>query len=320
MLWRHSRVNSGMVWIPGGEFSMGSDRHYPEEAPAHRVVVDGFFIDARPVTNDDFVAFVAATGHVTVAERKPDPADYPDADPALMAPASAVFTPPPHPVDLTDAYQWWSYVPGASWRAPRGPGTDLAGLGEHPVVHVAWDDVAAYAVWAGKSLPTEAEWEFAARGGLADADYAWGDDLCPDGKHQANVWQGEFPHHNAEEDGYYWTSPVGAFPPNGYGLLDMVGNVWEWTADHYTDHQRLVRAATRACCAVPRTNPTGISAALSVDPALPVAQRRPRRVIKGGSYLCAPNFCQRYRPAARLPHAVDTSTGHVGFRCVIRST
>ena len=309
----------GMTYIPGGAFTMGSDRHYPEEAPLREVAVDGFYVDTRPVTNAEFGRFVAETGHVTLAERPPDPADYPGADPDLLVPASSVFRPPAHRVDLRDAYQWWVYVPGANWRHPRGPGADLSGWDDHPVTHVAWEDVAAYAAWAGKQLPTEAEWEYAARGGLAAADYAWGGELTPGGQHLANVWQGDFPHANDEADGYYWTSPAGAFPANGYGLLDMIGNVWEWTADFYADARRLAKGAP-ACCgdAGPRVNPTGVSAALSVDPGIEAAARRHRRVIKGGSYLCAPNYCQRYRPAARLPQAVDTSTCHLGFRCVVR--
>jgi sulfatase modifying factor 1 len=305
-----------MVWIPGGTFVMGSDRHYPEEAPAHQVSVDGFFIDRYPVTVDQFAAFVAATGYVTVAEQAPDPDDYPNADPALLVPASSVFVPPSHPVDLRNAYEWWAYVPGADWRHPQGPESDVAGLGEHPVVHVAWRDVEAYAQWAGKQPPTEAQWEFAARGGLDGREFAWGDELTPGGRHLANVWQGDFPVANERTDGYYWTSPTGAFAPNGFGLFDMIGNVWEWTTDWFANHRRTPHAAP--CCgdAGPRVNPAGGKAALSIDVELPVVERQPRKVMKGGSYLCAPNYCQRYRPAARLPQAVDTSTCHLGFRCV----
>lgn len=308
-----------MVWIPGGEFTMGSDLHYPEEAPAHRVAVDGFLLDAHPVTNNDFAAFVAATGHVTVAERIPDPADYPDADPRLLIASSAVFIPPTRPVALTDAYQWWSSVPGADWRHPRGPDSDLAGLGEHPVVHVAWPDVCAYADWAGKALPTEAEWEYAARGGTDDTEYAWGDELMPDGRHLANVWQGDFPTVNDQADGYYWTSPVGAFEPNGYGAFDMIGNVWEWTVDWWSTHRRPSTTAPSCCGATSSHNPAGGTQALSVDPAVPVTARVPRKVMKGGSFLCAPNYCKRYRPAARLAQPVDTTTCHLGFRCVRRT-
>jgi formylglycine-generating enzyme len=299
-----------MVWIPGGAFRMGSDRHYPEEAPAHTVTVDGFWMDRYTVTNQDFARFVRATGHRTVAERPPDPARYPDARPELLVPASAVFVAPTHPVGLDDPYRWWAQVPGADWRHPQGP--DMAHLPDHPVVHVAWDDVAAYAGWAGTALPTEAEWEFAARGGLDGATYAWGEQFSPGGRHLANTWQGEFPVENTGADGYTGTAPVGRYPANGYGLYDMIGNVWEWTADWYADYAR----ATRACCAV--ADPRGGDEARSRDPADPGA-RTPRKVLKGGSHLCAPNYCRRYRPAARMPHAVDTPTSHVGFRCVIRA-
>lgn len=305
-----------MVWIPGGTTLLGSDHHYPEEAPAHLVTVDGFFLDEHPVTNFDFAEFVSETGYVTFAERAPDPADYPDADPALMVPSSAVFNPPAHQVQLDDANQWWSQIPGADWKHPDGPDGDLTCLGDHPVTHVVWEDALAYAAWAGKVLPTEAEWEYAARGGLTGKTFAWGDEMVPSGVHMANVWQGDFPSVNTIDDGYYWTSPVGNFAPNGYGLYDMIGNVWEWTTDWWSSHRP---DATPACCApTPRVNPTGGRELLSVDTAQPMAQRRPRKVIKGGSFLCAPNYCQRYRPAARLAQPIDTSTCHVGFRCAIR--
>jgi sulfatase modifying factor 1 len=309
----------GLVWIPGGDFTMGSNDHYPEEAPAHRVAVGGFHIDAHPVTNEEFAEFVAATGHVTVAETAPDLVDYPGADPALLVPASAVFTPPGRPVDLTDAYQWWQSVSGADWRHPVGPHSTVDGLGEHPVVHVAHADAEAYAAWAGKQLPTEAEWEFAARGGREGAEYAWGDELTPHGRHMANVWQGEFPNVNDVADGYAWTSPVGSFDPNGYGIYDMIGNVWEWTADWWAEQRRLAPRAA-SCCGTPpaRVNPTGGPRQLSVDPDTPAEVRKPRKVMKGGSYLCAPNYCRRYRPAARLPQTIDTTTCHLGFRCVVR--
>ncbi|NUP40371.1 MAG: formylglycine-generating enzyme family protein [Nonomuraea sp.] len=302
-----------MLPIPGGVFTMGSDRHYPEEAPAHQVAVDDFLIDPHPVTNARFATFVTATGHLTLAERAPDPADYPGADPALLVPASAVFTPPTRPVSLRDAYRWWSHVPGANWRHPTGPGSGLTDLDDHPVVHIAYCDAAAYAAWAGRRLPTEAEWEYAARGGLDAAEYAWGAEPTPQGRHLANVWQGDFPHHNTSADGYYWTSPVGAFPPNAFGLYDMIGNVWEWTADWWSPHRRI---STGSCCCPPR-NPAGGREALSVDPHVPLAERRGRKVMKGGSYLCAPDYCRRYRPAARLPQPVDTSTCHLGFRCAL---
>jgi formylglycine-generating enzyme required for sulfatase activity len=304
-----------MVWVAGGRFTMGSDRHYPEEAPAHLVEVDGFHIDQHPVTNTQFAAFVAATGHVTQAELPPDAADYPGADPVKLVPSSAVFVPPERPVPLTDAYRWWHSVAGADWRRPEGPDSTIDGRDDHPVVHVGRADAEAYARWAGKALPTEAEWEFAARGGLVGAEFAWGEVLEPDGVHMANVWQGDFPHHNTAEDGWLRTSPVGTYPANGYGLVDMIGNVWEWTADWWSRH----RPAPPACCGGgARINPSGGRQALSVDPDVPIHARYPRAVIKGGSYLCAPMYCRRYRPAARLPQPIDTTTGHLGFRCVVR--
>ncbi len=302
-----------MVWIPGGTFQMGSDRHYPEEAPVHPVHVDGFWMDRFTVTNDQFARFVAATGHTTVAERPPDPADYPDARPELLVPSSTVFRKPKQRVDLRNHYNWWTYVAGASWRYPRGTGTSIKKLARHPVVHVAWADVQAYAAWVGKQLPTEAEWEFAARGGLEGAEYVWGDEFMPRGKPMANTWQGEFPIENLLLDGFEWTAPVGSFPANGYGLHEMAGNVWEWTTDWFQSHADL----GDTCCTA--SNPTGGPRERSVDPTLP-ATPIPRKVIKGGSYLCAPNYCRRYRPAARSPHAVDTGTNHLGFRCIVRPT
>ena len=308
----------GMVWIPGGEFTMGSDRHYPEEAPAHAVSVGGFWIDPHPVTNAQFRAFVQPTGYRTVAERPADPSVYPGADPAMLAPGSAVFAPPCRPVDLTDPYQWWSYVPGACWRHPGGPGTSVRDLPDHPVTHVAWPDALAYATWAGKQIPTEAEWEYAARGGLPGREFAWGDDLTPSGRHMANTWQGEFPHQNLKLDGCAGTSAVGTFPANGYGLHDMIGNVWEWTSEWYAAHPSLAASAP-ACCGIPSSpvSPAGGQWADSIGPS-PLDARIPRKVMKGGSYLCAPNYCRRYRPAARMPQPIDTSTCHLGFRCIIR--
>ena len=226
----------GLVRIPGATFLMGSDRHYPEEGPAHKVTVDGFLIDAGPVTNREFGRFVRKTGYVTVAERAPDPADYPGARPELLAPFSTVFVPPRERVSLADPYTWWQPVRGADWRHPAGPGTSIRNLPDHPVVHVAWADALAYARWTGKEIPTEAEWELAARGGLDGAEFAWGDELNPDGRWMANTWQGEFPVQNTRDDGYERTSPVGAFPANGYGLYDMIGNVWEWVADWYAPY------------------------------------------------------------------------------------
>jgi sulfatase modifying factor 1 len=297
---------AGMVWVPGGEFLMGSDRHYPEEAPAHLVTVQGFWVERAPVTNARFRRFVEATGHVTLAERAPDPDAYPGADPALLVPASAVFRPPKGPVDLRDPYSWWAAVPGANWRHPRGPQSSLKGLDDHPVTHIAWEDAEAYAAWAGTALPTEAEWERAARGGLDGADYAWGDELAPGGRRMANTWEGEFPSRNDRARTHPYTTPVGTYPPNGYGLRDMIGNVWEWTTDLYGPHHE-----GHGCC-----GPAAHDAA--DDDADDAGDGIPRRVIKGGSHLCAPNYCQRYRPAARLAQPIDTSTSHLGFRCIIR--
>jgi formylglycine-generating enzyme required for sulfatase activity len=292
---------------------MGSDRHYPEERPVHRVTVDGFWIDTHPVTNAQFARFVAETGHVTVAERPLDPADYPGALPGLLQPGALVFRKTEHAVDLRDLRNWWAYVPGACWRHPEGPASDVSGRANHPVVHVAYEDAEAYAAWAGKDLPTEAEWEYAARGGLDGADYCWGDDFTPGGRIMANTWQGAFPHENAMLDGFAGTSPVGAFPTNGYGLCDMAGNVWEWTSDWYA--ARHPTDADKPCC-VP-LNPHGPARDGSFDPRQPTIQI-PRKVVKGGSFLCAPSYCQRYRPAARQPQMIDSAMSHIGFRCVIR--
>ncbi len=302
-----------MAWIPGGAFLMGSNDHYPEEAPAHRVQVDGFWMDRCAVTNAEFRRFVDATAYVTLAERPVDPADYPGAKPELLVPSSVMFKKAGHAVDLRDRSNWWTYVAGADWRHPRGPGSTLQGLWKHPVVHVAFEDALAYAAWAGKELPTEAEWEFAARGGIDGAEFAWGSELAPGGQHLANTWQGEFPWQNLLEDGHEWTAPVGSFPPNGYGLHEMTGNVWEWTTDWYQEHGKI----KHACCTL--DNPRGGKADHSHDPRVRNV-RIPRKVMKGGSYLCAPNYCRRYRPAARMAHEVDTSTCHLGFRCIRRGT
>ena len=305
----------GMVRVAGGTFRMGSDEHYQEERPAHPVHVDGFWIDDRPVTNARFRAFVEATGHVTAAEVVPDPADYPGALPEMLYAGSLVFIKPAAPVDRRDLKNWWHFLRGANWREPQGPGTSVEDKDEHPVVHIAFADAEAFARWEGKTLPTEAEWEFAARGGLDGAPFAWGDEFLPAGRFMANTWQGEFPWQSLGSDGFEGTSPVGAFDPNGYGLYDMIGNVWEWTTDWYsTSHPD---APAHACCA-PR-NPRGGPLEQSLDPNQP-AIRIPRKVIKGGSHLCAPNYCRRYRPAARFPEPIDTSTSHLGFRCIIRAT
>src|SRR5215207_8379055 len=306
---------TSMVEIPGGTLLMGSDGHYPEEARAHRATVEGFWMDRCAVTNAEFRRFVDATRYVTLAERPPDPGDYPDARPELMVPASSVFQQPKRRVDLRNQYNWWTWVPGANWRHPRGPQSSLRGLEQHPVVHVAWEDVEAYAKWAGKELPTEAEWEFAARGGLEAKEFAWGDELAPKGKMLANYWQGEFPIKNLGLDGYERTAPVGSFPANGYGLYDMIGNAWEWTADWFAGQHQVAHA----CCSPDLINPLGGSCEGSVDPNDPGADI-PRKVLKGGSFACAENYCRRFRPAARMAHPIDTGTNHIGFRCVVRPT
>jgi formylglycine-generating enzyme len=298
-----------MVWIPEATFAMGSDHHYPEERPVHAVRVDGFWIDQHAVTNREFALFVAATGYVTVAERPLDPAQFPDAPPGNLVPGSLVFTRTPGPVDLRHLSQWWTWTPGASWRHPDGPGSSAAHRADHPVVHVAYEDAAAYARWAGKFLPTEAQWEMAARGGLDGAPYVWGSEPERPGQRLANYWHGDFPWR--PDLGYGTTSPVGSFPLNGYGLHDMAGNVWEWTADWYAPQHA---ADTLDACCAPR-NPRGGTRDESLDPRQ--AQFSiPRKVIKGGSFLCADSYCLRYRPAARRPQMIDTGMSHIGFRCV----
>lgn len=286
-----------MVWIPGGRFQMGSNAFYREERPVRIASVEGFWIDRFPVTNAEFGRFVTATGYVTFSERVPSAEMYPDAASEFLVPGSLVFVKPTGPVSLRDHRAWWAYVPGADWRHPNGPGSSIAGKASHPVVHVTFEDACAYAAWAGKELPDEAEWEFAARGGLEGAAYPWGDAANPGGRYMANTWQGRFPFENLAEDGYDGTSPVDAFPPNGYGLHDMVGNVWEWTASAYAPQN----GADTSCCN--RAAP---------DP------RSRLRVVKGGSHLCAPNYCLRYRPAARQGETTDSSTCHIGFRCIVR--
>jgi sulfatase modifying factor 1 len=300
-----------LAWVPGGTFRMGSDHHYREEKPARAVSVDGFWMERHPVTNVRFARFVSATGYVTVAERELDPRDYPGALPELLVPGSIVFAQPRERVGLSNPFAWWSYVPGADWRHPLGRGSSLDGLADHPVVHVAYPDAAAYAIWAGRELPTEAEWEFAARGGLEGMEYAWGDELAPGGRRMARVWEGEFPHQR-DDGGWDRTTPVETFPPNGYGLHDMIGNVWEWTADWWQQH------ACAPASSEPADNPIGGVREGSFDPRQP-ASLIPRKVLKGGSFLCAANYCVRYRPAARVPQQIDTGTCHQGFRCVVRA-
>jgi formylglycine-generating enzyme required for sulfatase activity len=296
---RKPASTDGMIPIPGGPFLMGSEEFYPEELPLRTVGVGEFWIDPYPVTVREFQGFVDATGYVTVAERPLDPTVYPDADPALLLPGSAVFSATEGPVAL-DSMVWWRYVAGACWHAPEGPGSDVSGRETHPVTQVAFEDAEAYAQWAGKSLPTEAEWERAARGGLERTRFAWGDEENPHGPWPANIWQGEFPWENLELDGFAGTSPVGSFPPNGFGAYDMIGNVWEWTSER---GGRVPSGVSPPCC-----GPAGH------DPANPEATR----IIKGGSHLCAPNYCLRYRPSARQAQDVDTSTSHIGIRCVAR--
>ena len=300
---------------------MGSDRHYPEESPAHRVTVGPFWMDETTVTNRQYAAFVAATGYITVAERPLDPAMYPGAKPENLQPGSLVFTGSEGPVDMRDYRNWWCWVPGACWRHPEGPETDVDDRPDHPVVQVAYEDAEAYARWAGKALPTEAEWEFAARGGLDGKEFVWGDELTPEGVHMANTWQGPFPWRNDAEDGHECAAPVASYPPNGYGLYDMAGNVWQWTTDWFAARHVVSGAPSRdadpdkPCCGP--TDPRGPAMEASFDPASP-AIRIPRKAVKGGSFLCAPSYCRRYRPAARHAQMVDSGMSHIGFRCIRR--
>jgi len=296
----------GMVWVPSGEFAMGSEE-FPDARPVHRVDVDGFWIDVTEVTNAEFDRFVRATGYVTVAERTPRAEDYPGAPPENLVAGSVVFTPPPKEVPLDDHYRWWRYVPGADWRHPEGPESSIADRMDHPVVHVSYDDAVAYAKWAKKRLPTEAEWEFAARGGLDGKAYVWGDDFRPNGKYMANTFQGHFPDKNTGEDGFLATSPVKAFPPNGYGLYGMAGNVWEWVTDWYRPDYYAKLAAGGGVA----HNPKGPDD--SFDPMQPGAAKR---VQKGGSFLCTDQYCSRYMPGGRGKGEADTGTNHTGFRCV----
>lgn len=296
---------AAMIEVPGGTLRMGSDEFYPEEGPVHEREVASFRLDEHPVTNREYARFVDETGYVTIAERPMDPADYPGVHPDDLVPGAMVFTPTPGPVDLRDWRQWWRWEPGAFWRRPSGPGSSIDDRLDHPVVHVAFADAAAYAAWAGKRLPTEAEWEWAARGGLVGARFAWGDETRPDGVLMADTWQGAFPYRNEGAAGWVGTAPVRSFPANGYGLFDMIGNVWEWTADYWT-HRHVPPGAV----AVDQGRRASL---LSAEPGSPI----PRRVLKGGSHLCAPEYCLRYRPAARSAQAEDTAMTHIGFRCAV---
>lgn len=307
---------SGMTYLPGGVFTMGSNRFYPEESPRREVKVAPFWIDERPVTNAAFRSFVEATGHVTFAEIAPDPMDYPGMLPELAQPGSLVFEKTDGPVDLRDYGQWWRFCLGADWRHPWGPDSGIEGMDEHPVVQIGYADALAFAKWAGKELPTEAEWEFAARGGLENTEYAWGDELAPDGRILANYWQGAFPYDPGSGVRWERTSPVGSYPGNGYGLLDMIGNTWEWTSDWWSLPSIPKKPFKGACC-IP-ANPRGGKERNSYDPCTPQVKVG-RKVLKGGSHLCAPSYCQRYRPAARHAQPIDSPASHIGFRCVKRA-
>lgn len=306
-----------MIKIPGGKFMMGSDNFYPEEKPVHEVTVDGFMMDKYLVSNQQYEKFVNETGYVTVAERPLAPEDYPTVDPELLIPGALVFQKSRGPVNLNDYHNWWAWVPGTCWRHPKGPESSLSGKENYPVVHIAYEDADAYCKWTGKELPTEAEWEFAARGGLDGMHFTWGNVDLQLQTPLANTWQGEFPYQNLLIDEYEGTSPVGAFAPNGYGLYDMAGNVWEWTDDWYVDNLDERADKFKSCC-TPAVNPRVHSPEGSYDVRQPMI-KIPRKVVKGGSHLCAPNYCLRYRPAARQPQMIDTGMSHIGFRCIVRN-
>lgn len=308
-----TKATHDIVELEGGEFVMGSDRHYPEEAPAHRVRVDAFAIDRFEVTNARFEAFVEATGYETVAERPLDPEDFPDAPPANLVPGSMVFAPTPGPVDLRHLSQWWRWTPGAWWREPEGVGSTVRDRADHPVVHIAHEDALEYAAWVGGRLPTEAEWEFAARGGAEGAAFTWGDEPRPDGRIMANTWDGpDFPWRSTGASGFMRTSPVGSFPPNGFGLYDMAGNVWEWCSDLFRPDTYAREMMVHGPDGV-SVNPTGPRA--SLDPRNPHTPES--RVHRGGSYLCNDSYCASYRPSARMACSPDSGLSHLGFRCVV---
>jgi len=321
MMMDHQKVSrdvnlDDMVLISAGSFLMGSDKFYPEEKPVRRVTVDGFYIDKYAVTNEDYQKFVDETGYMTVAERPLNPRDYPGAKPELLVPGALVFQKSKGPVDLNSYFNWWAWVTGANWKNPLGPQSNLKERERHPVVHIAYEDAEAYAKWCGKELPTEAEWEFAARGGLEGKNFTWGDDDVQFTKPMANTWQGRFPYENLLIDKYEGTSPVGSFEPNGYGLYDMAGNTWEWTSDWYVKNVDESANKVKSCCTT-NVNPRVVSPEKSYDECQPDI-KIPRKVIKGGSHLCAPNYCLRYRPAARQPQMIDTGMNHLGFRCIVR--
>ncbi len=300
-----------LAWIEGGEFAMGSEDFYPDEGPVRQVNVERFAIAKTTVTNREFAKFVSATGYLTEAEQKPDPEMYPGAPPENLVPGALVFRMTTQPVSLRDFRRWWEWTPGADWRHPTGPESSIEDLGDHPVVQVSYTDATAFCDWAGVELPTEAEWEFAARGGLDGAKFAWGDEDQQETEPVANTWQGLFPVENTEVDGWTRTAPVGSYPANGYGLFDMAGNVWEWTKDWYTS----APASEVPCCGP--SDARGSSAEASMDESQPDI-RIPRKVVKGGSHLCTPQYCYRYRPAARQPQMIDTAMSHIGFRYISR--
>lgn len=308
---------SDMIVITGGKFLMGSENFYPEEKPVREVTVSDFWIDKYQVTNEQFRKFTDETGYITVAERPLNPDDYPGALAENLIPGSLVFQKSKGPVNLSDYRNWWIWVPGANWKNPKGPDSSINGREKYPVVHIAYEDAEAYAKWIGKDLPTEAEWEYAARGGLDGKNFTWGDEDVQYTQPMANSWQGEFPYQNLLIDDYEGSSPVGSFAPNGYGLYDMAGNVWEWTSDWYLRNINETTEKYKTCCS-PAINPRVISPDGSYDECQPNI-KIPRKVIKGGSHLCAPNYCLRYRPAARQPQMIDTGMIHLGFRCIVRN-